>query len=97
VRWLHGLTVVAVAVVAQAVWGMARNLASDRERASLAILAALCWSPEAPAQVLVIIAAGNAAMVGLLRAALYDPVWNSAIKSHADFGLALIAFGLLMF
>ena len=36
-------------------------------------------------------------MVGLLLAAFYDPVWNSAIKSHADFGLALIAFELLMF
>jgi len=39
----------------------------------------------------------NAAVVGLLLAALYDPVWTSAIKGHADFGLALIAFGLLMF
>ena len=37
--WLHGLKVVAVAVVAQAVWGMARTLAPDRERASLAFLA----------------------------------------------------------
>jgi len=39
--WLHGLKIVAVAVVAQAVWGMARNLASDRPRATIAILAAL--------------------------------------------------------
>src|SRR5438270_8859186 len=39
--WLHGLMVVAVAVVAQAVWGMARNLAPDRPRATLAILAAI--------------------------------------------------------
>ena len=39
--WLHGLKVVAVAVVAQAVWGMARSLAPDRARASLAVLAAL--------------------------------------------------------
>src|SRR5499433_201834 len=31
--WLHGLKVVAVAVVAQAVWGMARTLCPDRERA----------------------------------------------------------------
>src|SRR5215510_9123494 len=36
--WLHGLKVVAVAVVAQAVWGMARSLCPDRERATLAIL-----------------------------------------------------------
>src|SRR5881409_786420 len=39
--WLHGLKVVAVAVVAQAVWGMARTLAPDRERATMAILAAV--------------------------------------------------------
>lgn len=38
---LHGLKIVAVAVVAQAVWGMARALAPDRERASLAVMAAL--------------------------------------------------------
>jgi chromate transporter len=39
----------------------------------------------------------NAAVVGLLLAALYDPVWTSAITGPADFGLALVAFGLLMF
>ena len=37
----------------------------------------------------------NAGVVGLLLAAFYDPVWTSAIHSHADFGLALIAFLLL--
>jgi len=41
VPWLHGLKIVAVAVVAQAVWGMARNLCPDRERASVAAGAAL--------------------------------------------------------
>jgi chromate transporter len=39
----------------------------------------------------------NAAVVGLLLAALYHPVWTSAIQSAADFGLGLVAFGLLMF
>ena len=39
--WLHGLKVVAVAVVAQAVWGMARSLCPDRERATIAILASI--------------------------------------------------------
>lgn len=38
----------------------------------------------------------NAAVVGVLGAALYDPVWTSAIRSKADFGLALAAFGLLV-
>src|ERR1043166_10225562 len=41
VPWLHGLKIVAVAVVAQAVWGMARNLCPDKERASLAVGAAI--------------------------------------------------------
>ncbi|MNV41200.1 hypothetical protein D3C71_1328290 [compost metagenome] len=33
----------------------------------------------------------------MLLAALYDPVWTSAIHSKADFGLALAAFGLLVY
>jgi chromate transporter len=41
VGWLHGLRVVAVAVVALAVWSMARTLAPDRPRATLALGAAL--------------------------------------------------------
>ncbi|MDR2220023.1 MAG: chromate efflux transporter [Methylobacillus sp.] len=39
----------------------------------------------------------NAAVVGILGAALYDPVWVSAIGSKTDFWLALAAFGLLVF
>jgi chromate transporter len=38
---LHGLKVAAVAVVAQAVLGMARTLAPDRQRATLAVVAAV--------------------------------------------------------
>jgi chromate transporter len=38
----------------------------------------------------------NAAVVGLLLAALYQPVWTSAILVPADFALALIDFGLLV-
>lgn len=37
----------------------------------------------------------NAAVVGLLLAALYDPLWTSAIHTRLDFGMALAAFGLL--
>ncbi|WKL23402.1 chromate efflux transporter [Agrobacterium tumefaciens] len=39
---LHGLKIVAVAVVAQAVWGMAKSLAPDRERASIALAGVIC-------------------------------------------------------
>jgi chromate transporter len=38
---LHGLRLVAVAIVAQAIWGMARTLCPDRERASIATIVAL--------------------------------------------------------
>jgi chromate transporter len=39
----------------------------------------------------------NAAVVGVLAAALYNPLWTSTIHSRADFGLALAAFGLLVY
>jgi chromate transporter len=37
----------------------------------------------------------NAAVVGLLLATFYDPVWSSGILSSGDFVIALAAFGLL--
>jgi chromate transporter len=39
----------------------------------------------------------NAAVVGLLLAALYQPVWTRAIFKPHDFGLALLALVALMF
>jgi chromate transporter len=39
----------------------------------------------------------NAAVVGLLLAALYSPIWTSAIFFRSDFAIALSAFVLLMF
>jgi len=38
----------------------------------------------------------NAAVVGLLLAALYNPVWTSAVNEPADFAQAAAALGLLM-
>ena len=38
----------------------------------------------------------NAGVVGILLAALYDPVWTGAIRDRADIALALAAFGLLV-
>jgi chromate transporter len=37
----------------------------------------------------------NAAVVGLLGAALYNPLWTSSVKSSGDFALALAGFVLL--
>jgi len=38
----------------------------------------------------------NAAVVGLLSAALYNPVWISAVHDGKDFAIALVAFTLLV-
>ena len=55
---LHGLQVVAVAVVAQAVWSMARSLCPDRPRASIAVAATLIViaAPTALGQIAAILA-----------------------------------------
>ncbi|MDH1701284.1 chromate efflux transporter [Comamonas terrigena] len=42
-----------------------------------------------------VLAGVNAAVVGLLLAALYDPVWTSAIHSRQDCALALLYLALL--
>lgn len=61
---LHGLKIVAVAVVAQAVWGMAKSLAPDTQRASIALAAVISvvFFPGAFGQIL---ALGLGALAGL--------------------------------
>jgi chromate transporter len=58
--WLHGLKIVAVAVVANALWGMARNLCPDATRATIAVAAsvAVIAAPSAVGQVGAIIGGG---------------------------------------
>lgn len=41
------------------------------------------------------LAGTNAAVIGLLLAALYDPVWTSAVTSPIDVALVVLAFGAL--
>ncbi|WP_416211570.1 chromate efflux transporter [Microbacterium sp. SSW1-59] len=62
---LEGLKVVAVAVVAQAVWGMARTLAPDRQRAGIAVGAA----------VLVVLVSGSVAQIGAIVAGALLGLW----------------------
>ena len=97
--WLHGLKVVAVAVVAQAVWSMARSLCPDRERATLAILTAivaLAW-PTALGQVLPIIVAG---FIGwrLFPPANTPPALHIRVPISPWIGMAswVLFFGLLL-
>ena len=67
-EWLHGLKIVAVAVVALALWGMGRNLAPDRPRIAIAVLAtaAVLVTGGIAAQ-LAVIAGGAALGLVLLR------------------------------
>jgi chromate transporter len=96
--WLHGLKVVAVAVVAQAVWGMARSLTPDRPRITLAILAALvvlAW-PTAFGQVGAIVAGGIAGRLWL-RAPAGGALTSAAFPVRRSWAIvAWIAFFALL-
>lgn len=74
--WLHGLKVVAVAVVAQAVWGMARSLCPDRERATIAIcasIATLAW-PTAVGQI------SSIAVAGIVGSIIFPQTLSSSLS-----------------
>ncbi len=96
--WLHGLKVVAVAVVALAVWGMARNLCPDKQRVTLAVLAAIAIlaAPNALLQVAVIAAGG---VLGWLFLRSEQPETETASRPPVGRGLAvasLAAFAVLL-
>ena len=78
---LHGLKLVAVAIVAQAVWGMARTLAPDRPRASIAAVA-----------VLIVVAAPAA--IGQIAAIVVGAIAGLALCR--DLGTAMVPEALAM-
>ena len=95
---LHGLKLVAVAIVAQAVWGMARSLCPDRERASIAAVAALLilFSTSSVAQIAAIVLGGVAGLL-LCRDAPPPTGGHVAIPVSRRAGIAaLIAFFALL-
>ena len=95
---IHGLKVFAVAVVAQAVWGMARTLCPDNRRRTLALIVAglALWLPGAPGQLLGL---ALAALVGrlLLAAPTIPPGFSQPPGLSRRLGaLALALFALLL-
>jgi chromate transporter len=95
---LHGLKLTAVAIVAQAVWGMARNLCPDRERASIAVVAALLilFSTASIAQIGAIILGGLAGL-WLCRSDAPAPSGHVEMPVSGTVGLvALAGFFLLL-
>jgi chromate transporter len=95
---LHGLKVVAVAVVAQAIWGMAHSLCPDRERASIAVAGALIviFVPGSIGQVAAIVAGGLAGL-WLCRGAPVSTAGHLTFPVSRRAGaLALALFFLLL-
>jgi chromate transporter len=95
---LHGLKLTAVAIMAQAVWGMARNLCPDRERASIAVAAALLilLSGTSAAQIGAIML-GALAGLWLCRSEAPSPSGHVEIRVSRRMGfVALTAFVLLL-
>jgi chromate transporter len=95
---LHGLKLVAVAIVAQAVSGMARSLAPDRERASIAAVAALIilFSPSSLAQIAAILLGGVAGLV-LCRGAPPPAAGHVTMPVSRQAGFAALAtFAVLL-
>lgn len=96
--WLHGLKVAAVAVVAQAVLGMMRSLAPDRERATLAVAAAVVVLavPSALGQIGAILLGGFA---GLLFLRSGEPVEHVSLPvpvSRSAGAIFLAVFFILL-
>ena len=95
---LHGLKLVAVAIVAQAVWGMARTLAPDRERASIAMIALVLVTLVAGAagQVAAIVL-GGAAGIWLCRNAPITSIGHLTFPVSRRAGIvSLVLFFVLL-
>jgi chromate transporter len=95
--WLHGLKVAAVAVVAQAVLGMARTLAPDRARATLAVAAAIIalGAPSSWGQIGAIVLGG---VIGALLLRGNEPVAPPTLPLRASrkIGAVLLALFFIL-
>lgn len=97
--WLHGLKIAAVAAVALAVWSMARNLAWDRPRGTIAIAAAaaVLFIQHPATLVAVIVLAGIVGWTLLPAAAVADrPHVHVPIGRTFWIIAALLYFALLV-
>jgi chromate transporter len=94
---LHGLKLVAVAIVAQAVWGMARTLCPDRERASIAVVAALIilLSASSISQIAAILLGGIAGL-RLCRSGPPTTTGHVTVPVSRTVGLAALAVFFLL-
>ena len=96
---LHGLKLVAVAVVAQAVLGMARSLCPDRERASIAVagMIALLLVGGSLGQVTAILLGGAAGLIVCRGAAAHEAPLGLPISRGGGLTCLTAFFALLAF
>lgn len=96
--WIHGLKIVAVAIVAHAILGMGQKLAPDRDRVTIAVIAAgvtLSWQT-GYSQILTIAVAGIAGL-WLYRHSSTENVTNLPIPIRRSSGIiCLVLFGALL-
>ncbi|MFC0562454.1 chromate transporter [Halalkalibacter alkalisediminis] len=97
--WIHGLKLVAVAVVAHAILGMAKNLTPDVQRKTIALLAVvvtLLWQT-AFSQVIVILVAGLGGFFLYRQLTTNDPVDTTTFPLSRRFAIVclFLFFGLL--
>lgn len=95
---LHGLKIVAVSVVAQAVWGMAKSLAPDRQRASIALAGIVCvvFLAGAFGQILALAVGAIAGLAFCRNGAVRDASHLQFRVSKSVGYIALAAFILLL-
>ncbi len=93
---IHGLKLAAVAIVAQAVWGMARSLAPDRTRATLALfgLALTTLVPGAMGQIGAILLGASGAILLLRKAAASETSSLMDISLPVSRTAGLVSLGL---
>jgi chromate transporter len=96
--WLHGLKIVAVAIVAQALWGMGRSLCPDRKRATFAVAAAciLTAIPTTVGQVCAIVVGGALGLILLRDAAQLPHVGVDAKLSRRTGAISIAVFLILL-
>ena len=74
--FLHGLKLVAVAVVGQAIWGMARNLTPDRTRAGIALAA----------MAIVVFVAGSIGQIAAIGVGAIAGIKFCKVETHSQIG-----------
>jgi chromate transporter len=93
----HGLKLVAVAIVAQAVWGMARTLCPDSRRASIALIAALIvLLITVPGSQIAAILFGGVAGLWLCRAPAAASSGDKAVPVSRKAGIAALVIFILL-